>query len=103
MLLLAKKEWSDRYTNWPGNLTWGIMFLKYSFGGKFHTAALAIGIIYVLISLTSFLINVYLYNTIIIQGRDHKMLVGQWNISMVLIGVSEVVAIALLVTASSDG
>lgn len=57
LIMIARAAWADTYANWPGNLAWPILFLKVGFPGIYHSPALAIGIIFAIISITSLIVN----------------------------------------------
>lgn len=68
LLLVASISWADRYSHWPGNLAWAILFLKVAFSGGFRIPAIVIGAVHAFISLTSLIINAMNYRT----GDDIK-------------------------------
>lgn len=97
MLLLANISWADRYSHWPGNLAWAILFLKVAFSGGFRIPAIVIGAVHAFISLTSLILNAMNYRT----GDDikeHKLFNGHWTLSMILMVATEILAIVMLVT-----
>jgi hypothetical protein len=97
--MVAKVSWADRYAHWPGNIAWPILFLKYGFPGAFSIPAIMIGVVYAFISIASFLLNTYLYNSL--DPGKEKMLTGQWSLSMILMLAAEVLAILMLITNSN--
>jgi hypothetical protein len=101
MIMFAKTSWVDVYAHWPGNLAWPILFLKWSFPSVLHVSALVIGFIYALISLASFIINIFQYNSF--DSRKANLVNAQWGISLILMFVCEVLAIVKLVTSGYDG
>lgn len=101
MVMVAKVSWADRYAHWPGNLAWPILFLKYGFSGAFHIPAIVIGVVYAFISIASFLVNTYLYNSL--DLNNNRLLQSQWTLSMILMFGCEILAIVMLVTNSNDG
>lgn len=63
MLLVGNVTFADRYSHWPGNLAWPILFLKIAFSGGFKTPAIVIGAVYAFISVSSFILNAFYYRT----------------------------------------
>lgn len=101
--MVAKVAWADRYSHWPGNLAWPILFLKQGFPGALSSSALAIGILFAIISFSSFVVNTIHYNTLDVSGRKANVLVGQWSLSMVIMLACEILAIVMLITNEHDG
>lgn len=98
--MVAKVSWADRYAHWPGNLAWPILFLKLGFSGAYHIPAIVIGAVYAFISIASFIVNAYLYNSLDLD--KNRLLQGQWTLSMILMFAAEVLAIVILVTTGND-
>lgn len=103
LVMVAKISWADRYAHWPGNVAWPILFLKYGFSGGLRIPAIVIGAVYAFISITSFILNAFHYNTLDIDGSKTRVLTGQWTLSMILMFGCEILAIVMLVTNSNDG
>lgn len=100
LVMVAKVSWADRYAHWPGNLAWPILFLKLGFSGAYHIPAIVIGAVYAFISIASFIVNAYLYNSLDLD--KNRLLQGQWTLSMILMFAAEVLAIVILVTTGND-
>lgn len=103
LVMVAKIAWADRYAHWPGNLAWPILFLKIGFQGAYHVPAIVIGVIFLFISVVSFGLNAFHYNTLQIDGSKDQILSGQWGLSMVLMFFTEIFAIVILLTTAKDG
>lgn len=102
-IIIGKVSWEDRYAHWPGNLTWAILFLKVGFPGALATPALVIGILYAVISVTSFIFNAFHYNTVDLTKNKANILTAQWVFSMIVIFGCEVLAVVMLVLHDKDG
>lgn len=61
LVLVTHFAWADRYANWPGNLAWAILFLKSGFPHPWEDPALAIGILFAIVSLSSLIVNAMHY------------------------------------------
>ena len=84
LVMVAKIAWADRYAHWPGNLAWPILFLKIGFSGAYHIPAIVIGAIFAFISIASFALNAFHYNSLDLDGSKNQLLTGQWTLSMIL-------------------
>lgn len=103
LVMAGKIAWADRYAHWPGNLAWPILFLKTGFPGVLRIPAIVIGAVYAFISVASFFLNAFYYNTLDIDGSKTRALSSQWTLSMVLMFAAEVLAIVMLVMNGNDG
>ena len=54
MIIFGKFEWSQRYSNAPGNLTWPFLFLGFGWTDSFKGAFIAIGLLLLGLSLATF-------------------------------------------------
>lgn len=95
LVMAGKIAWADRYAHWPGNLVWPVMFLKSGFPGALRIPAIVIGSVYAFISVTSFIVNAFYYNTL--DADKNRAVSGQWTLSMILMFAAEFYAILTLI------
>jgi hypothetical protein len=91
----------ERYSQWPGNLVWAILFLKTHFQGGFIPFALIIGIIYAIISFAGFSTNVLKDKISALEGRS--VMSAQFWLSIVLMVACEGLALYVLVSSGKTG
>lgn len=61
--LFGEFDWALRYTNAPGNLAWPFMFLAYTWTQAFQGSYITVGILTLLTSLATFIVNIITLKT----------------------------------------
>ena len=98
IVMFGKLEWSDLYVHWPGNLAWPILFLKTGFPTPLFAAAIVIGVIYIIICLSSFILHILLS-----LDKKSPYLKTHWYICLVLILGTLITGIVLCCVYGKDG
>lgn len=102
-IMFANLNWAERYTNWPGNIAWPILMLSYRFQGAYGTPNLIIGVLMAIVVITSFIVNILVYNSMSYTDKKKKLMNLQWNLAMVIMVVCEVLAIIVLIVNGKGG
>lgn len=93
LVLIGSFFWAQRYTNSPGNVVWVFMFFGFGWNSAYGTMMIFIGIIALLVSLSSIIVNVIASFTGITSGVK-KAITVTWVGAMVAMLINEVLAIA---------
>ena len=93
LILFGPFFWVQRYTNSPGNIVWVFMFFGFSWNGAYGTMMIFIGILALLVSLASILVNAIAGFTGITSSMK-KAVTITWTAGMVVMLINEVLAIA---------
>jgi hypothetical protein len=80
--MIAKVGWADRYCNWPGNVTWPILFFKIGFASPYTVYAIIIGVMYALISVLGLIAHCMSYGSLDMSGGNNR-LSAHWLLSVV--------------------
>ena len=100
-ILALNTNWAERYTNWPGNLAWPILFLGTKGLEAYQTAGLVIGVAMAVVCTSSFIVNMMVYSLTDFTSKKEKMMNFQWGFAMFLKLGCELYAIYLLVATDS--
>ena len=92
LILFAQVAWADRYANWPANLAWPILFLKQGFPEPWSSPALAIGILFIIVCVSSFIVNAIYYRSY----SKNNIVLAQWTLAIVISIGCEILAIVML-------
>jgi hypothetical protein len=91
----------ERFSQWPGNLAFAILFLQVHAQGSARPYALIIGIIYAIISIIGFSVNIL--NDKISAFSGSSLLSAQFALSLVLMVIGEALALLVLIKNGKDG
>lgn len=92
-MLFLSFYWVQRYTNAPGNFTWVVMFLGFSWTLAFNSKMIAIGVLHLLICFLTILANGIAAAKGITTGVK-KIIVGEWVLALLIMVITEIIAIA---------
>ena len=93
MILFGPFFWVQRYSNSPGNIVWIFMFFLFSWNPSYSTLMIVIGIITILVSGITLVINIIAGITGITSSIK-KAVTFCWATGMILMLINEVIAIA---------
>lgn len=92
LILFASFYWIQRYSNSPGNLSWVVLFLGFSWTSAFSSQMITIGVISLVISLISLIAN----GIAAIKGITStikKLIIVCWALGLLLMITNEIIAI----------
>lgn len=86
MTLFGEFDWSLRYTNAPGNLVWPFLFLAYDWTSAFKGSYITVGVITLLISLATFVVNLLPLRGGLTSGKKN-IIHYEWLAALILMAV----------------
>lgn len=86
MTLFGEFDWSLRYTNAPGNLVWPFLFLAYDWTPAFKGSYITVGVITLLISLATFIVNLLPLRGGLTSGKKN-IIHYEWLAALILMAV----------------
>jgi hypothetical protein len=92
MILFMPFYWIQKYSNSPGNLVWSFLFFGLNWNSNYESKMSAIGVLCLIISALTLISNGIAYwrgITVTIK----KIVIGCWAIALLLMCVSEIIAI----------
>lgn len=95
MILLISFYWIQRYSNSPGNFTWVILFLGFTWTENYNSKMVTIGVISLVICVLTIIVNMVV-GIKGITAAIKKGVVIFWGFCLLLMVINEIIAIVTI-------
>ena len=95
MILLISFYWIQRYSNSPGNFTWVILFLGFTWNENYNSKMVTIGVISLVICVLTIIVNMVV-GIKGITAAIKKGVVIFWGFCLLLMVINEIIAIVTI-------
>ena len=93
LILFGPFFWIQRYSNSPGNVVWIAMFFLYNWNPAYRSLMIVIGIICILISLATLLVNIVAGVAGVTSGIKRAVTVV-WAVGLIMMIINQILTIA---------